>query len=92
MKSCHGLRVRDKIIRHRYMSYFFTRQRKDHVETSLNLYQCTGVWLLGGPITLDRNQIRSGQDVLCFPEDIDPYVGQDTLDFSLWESLDPHQI
>ena len=50
-----------------------------------------GVWLFGGPITLDKNQGGSGQDVLCFPEDdIGRYVGQDALGFSLWGSLDPH--
>ena len=37
-----------------------------------------GIWLLGGPMTLHGNQVGSGQDVLCFPEDdIDQNVGQD---------------
>ena len=45
-----------------------------------------------GHITLDKNQVGSGQDVLCFPEnDTDQYVGQDALGFSPWGSLDPHQ-
>ena len=46
---------------------------------------------MGGPITLDRNQVRSGQDVLYFPEDdTDQYAGQDALDYSPWGSVDPH--
>ena len=46
---------------------------------------------MGGLITLDRNQVESGQDILYFPEDdIDLYVGQDALGFSPWGSLDPH--
>ena len=52
-----------------------------------------GVWLLGGPITSDKNQIGLNQHVLCFLEDdIDQYVGQVTLGFSPWGSLDPHQF
>ena len=48
---------------------------------------------MGGPVTLDKNQSGSGQDVLCFLEDdIDPYVGQDGLGFSPWGSLDLHQL
>ena len=53
-----------------------------------------GVWLLGGPITLDQNQIGLSQDVLCFPEDdTDRDVGQGALGFSPWGrgSLDPHR-
>ena len=47
---------------------------------------------MGGPITLDPNQVGSDQDVLCFLEDdIDWYVGQDALGFSSWGSLDPHE-
>ena len=47
--------------------------------------------LLGGPITLDMNQVGSGQGVLCFPEDdADRSVGQDALGFSPRGSLDPH--
>ena len=42
---------------------------------------------MGGHIT----EYESGQDVLCFQEDdIDGYVGQDALGFSLCGSLDPH--
>ena len=48
---------------------------------------------MGGLITLDTNQVRSGQDVLYFLEDdIGWYVGQDALPFSPWDSLDLHQI
>ena len=47
---------------------------------------------MGGPITLDKNQIGLSQDVLCFLEDdIDQYVGQDALDFFPWGRLDLHQ-
>ena len=47
---------------------------------------------MGGPITLDKNQIGLSQDALCFLEDdIDQYVGQDALGFSPWGSLDPHR-
>ena len=31
---------RAKFIRHRYVSYLFTRQRKDYVKKSLKWYQC----------------------------------------------------
>ena len=43
---------------------------------------------MGGRITLDRNQVKSGEDVLYFPEDdTDPYVGQDASGFSPWAAL-----
>ena len=46
---------------------------------------------MGGPITLDKNQIRSGQDILCFLEDdMDRYIWQHALGFSPWGSFDPH--
>ena len=42
-------------------------------------------------MTLDKNQMGSGQDILCFLQDgIDQCVGQDALGFSPWSSLDPH--
>ena len=44
--------------------------------------QVGGVWLLGGPITSDKNQIGLSQDILCF---------LDALGFSLGRGrLDPH--
>ena len=83
-KSCkHELRV-GLNLRHKYVSCFFTRQRKDYVK---HVIEMVGVWLLGGPVTVDKNQVGSGQDVLCVPEDdIDEYVGQDALGFSLGQS------
>ena len=45
---------------------------------------------MGGPITLDKNQIGSGQDIQ--EDDIDWYVGQDALGSSPGGSLDPHQL
>ena len=48
---------------------------------------------MGGPITLDTNPVRSGQDVLCLAEDDTvQYVEQDASDFSPWGSLDPHHV
>ena len=48
---------------------------------------------MGGPVSLDMNQVESGEDVLYFPEnDIDRYVGQDTLDVSPWGGLDLHHL
>ena len=38
---------------------------------------------MGGPITLDKDQIGSDQDVLCFPEDD---IGQEALGFFLGQS------
>ena len=74
---------RAKFIRHRYVSYFFTRQRKDHVKTSLKWYQCKWGLVMGWSYNFGYNQVESGQDVPYFPEDdTDPYVGQDALAFS----------
>ena len=40
---------------------------------------------------MNSNQVGSGQEVPCFPEDdIDRYVGQGALGFSPWDSLDPY--
>ncbi len=48
---------------------------------------------MGGPITLHMNQVGLGRGLLCFLEDgMDQHVGQDTLGFSPWGSLDAHQV
>ena len=36
-----------KFIRHRYVSYLFTRKRKDHIKKSLECYQCRWGLVIG---------------------------------------------
>ena len=39
-EELQGVEGRAKFVRHRYVSYFFTRQRKDDVKKSLKWCQC----------------------------------------------------
>ena len=79
VKDCNGLRVRAKFIRRRYVSYFFTRQRKDHAEV-IKWSHCRGGLVTGW---LHKCKYES--------DHIDGHVGQDALGVSPWGSLDPHQ-
>ena len=91
MKSCSGLRV-GLNLRQRYVSYLFTRQRKDYVKNSLKWYPCRWSLVIGWSYNFgcESDGIRSGHPML--PEDdIDWYVGQDALGFSPWGHPDPHQ-
>ena len=45
---------RAKFIRHGYVSYFFTRQRKDHVKKPLKWYQCRWGLVIGWPYNLGQ--------------------------------------
>ena len=47
-KSCNGLRVRAKFIRHGYVSYFFTEQRKDHekIVKMISVQVGSGYWVV----------------------------------------------
>ena len=48
-KSCNVLRVRAKFIRHRYVSYLFTRQRKEYAKTVIKMVSVqvgSGYWVV----------------------------------------------
>ena len=92
MKSCNELRVGLNLSGIGIELFLYKTKETSHKKVVKMLSVQVGL-VLGGPITLETNQVESGQDVLYFLEDdVDRYVGQDTLGFSPWGSLAPHQI